>query len=499
MTLKLKNAACGPIHAAEQLTPEALEERLNAEISRGRALLSLFAHELESKIHLCALLGDRRESTIEVLLAPVTGASYAAFTPKVPQAHYFEREIAEQYDIMPQGHPWLKPVRFHEPWRKGVGVFGKKRPGPAVWEYFSMSGPEIHEVGVGPVHAGIIEPGHFRFQCHGEDVYHLEIQLGFQHRDAERMLASHPAKRLYLAETLAGDTSIGHATAYCRLAEALVGVEPAARVDAVRAIALELERLANHVGDLGALAGDTGYLPTSSFCGRIRGDLLNITALLCGSRFGRGLLTEGGVRFAISETTAKEILKRLDVAERDTAGAINLLWQSPSVLARFEEAGRITAENARDLGLVGVAARACGLKIDARTDFTSGYHRTIAPDAVTAPSGDVYARAMVRWQEIKVSFNHIRRVLGSATGEAKVKPCGAFAPGCIAISVEEGWRGELCHAAFTNAKGEITRYKVTDPSFKNWAGLALALRGQQISDFPLCNKSFNLSYCGTDL
>ena len=169
---------------------------------------------------------------------------------------------------------------------------------PGVMDFYRVEGDEVHEVAVGPVHAGIIEPGHFRFQCHGEEVFHLEIALGFQHRGIERALIGGPTRRtMYQMETIAGDTTVGHGQAYCMNMESLAGVFASPRAETVRGIALELERLANHTGDLGAIAGDVGYLPTASFCGRIRGDFLNMTALMCGSRFGRGLLRPGGIGY----------------------------------------------------------------------------------------------------------------------------------------------------------------------------------------------------------
>src|SRR5437016_1157286 len=201
-----------------------------------------------------------------------------------------------------------------------------------------QSGAEVHEVAVGPVHAGIIEPGHFRFQCHGEHVFHLEISLGYQHRGVERALLGGPnARSIHYAETLAGDTSVGHATTHCQVLEALAKCQKTPRAQTLRGIALELERLANHVGDLGALAQDVGYLPTSSYCGRLRGDFLNMTATLCGSRFGRGLIRPGGVGFDIDAAMAGDLLKRLDDAERDCKNAVELLWDSPCVIALFVE------------------------------------------------------------------------------------------------------------------------------------------------------------------
>jgi Ni,Fe-hydrogenase III large subunit len=278
---------------------------------------------------------------------------------------------------------------------------------------------------------------------------------------------------------------------------ALCHVPP--RAQSIRGIALELERLANHTGDLGALSGDIGYLPTASFCGRIRGDFLNMTALICGNRFGRGLMKPGGVEFDLDQEMADELDARLRHALKDTTTAVELLWQKPSVMARFEETGEITFETCMQLGLVGPVARACGIERDIRFDFPTGIYMFTQIPVSTWHTGDVFARAYVRWLEIQRSIEFIR-------GQLQTLPKGHIKAdlampekGSLAVSLVEGWRGEICHVAVTGEDGRFAAYKVVDPSFHNWSGLSMAMRNQQVSDFPLCNKSFNLSYCGHDL
>ena len=472
-------------------------------ITAGWRVCSYFAVPNPEGATLYCIMSSRGGSGVLGIVATRVGRSFTSLSEACPQLHLFEREIAEQCLVRPEGHPWFKPVRFQKPLCEEKGFWHDSDGGgllPGVMDYYRVEGDEIHEVAVGPVHAGIIEPGHFRFQCHGEEVLHLEISLGFQHRGIERSLIGGPSPRtMHLMETIAGDTTIGHGQAYCINMESLGGIFASPRAETVRGIALELERLANHTGDLGAIAGDVGYLPTASFCGRIRGDFLNMTSLLCGSRFGRGLLRPGGIGHDCDADTVEEIQRRLQTAREELAQAVDLLWNTPSVMARLENTGMLTETDARKIGMVGPAARACGLNRDVRRDHPYGIFRMSQIPVITATTCDVYARTLVRWLESERSLDFIAEQLRQLPRGGHLNQMKGLVNGQCAVALTEGWRGEICHVALTDDTGHFERYKITDPSFHNWSGLGLAMRDQQISDFPLCNKSFNLSYCGFDL
>lgn len=464
-------------------------------------IVSLFGTP-ESATSLCliAVLADDERGQLGAASA-IVGNRYPSVTAACPQAAPFEREIAEQCGVIPEGHPGLTPLRRHPPDHRPTGW-----PAPAspfrrdAYEFARAASDEVHEVAVGPVHAGIIEPGHFRFQAHGEEVLSLEIVLGYQHRGVEGLLETTDRSRAILvAESIAGDSVIAHASAYCGAIEAVSRCHKSARAQSIRGIALELERLANHISDLGALAGDVAYQPAAAFFGRLRGECLNMLMSISGNRYGRGLIRPGGVTFDVPPAMTDELDGRVRRLEQELRPIADLFFGTPSVQARLEGVGVVSRNACVRLGFVGPVARACELHRDVRHDHPYGVYRYTQIPVATARDGDVFARALIRWVEIQRSLEFVREQLGSLPGGDIRIACGALAPSELVVAIEEGWRGEVVHAVLTDDRGQIRRHKVTDPSFRNWAAVALAMPGNQISDFPLCNKSFNLSYAGHDL
>jgi Ni,Fe-hydrogenase III large subunit len=442
--------------------------------------------------------------TDELLVATCDAPErYPALTAQCEPFHMFEREIAEQYGIFPESHPWLKMVRYHANCRGVDDVFGNdySEDIPGRYDYYSVAGDEIHEVAVGPVHAGVIEPGHFRFNCIGERVLNLEIQLGYQHRGAEELLLTADRKRLPLiAENIAGDTSVGHSLCHAQAMEALAGIQTDDGSRIIRTIGLELERIANHVGDLGALSGDVAFLPPANYCGRMRGDFLNMSLLLCGNRFGKGLVRPGGVRFPMNDDNRRDLTDRISELKPQVNHTIDLLFATSSVRSRFEGCGVVSRTDAERLGLVGPAGRACGMAYDVRRCFSTERYEYVHIPENAESTGDVYARAKVRADEVMQSIEIIEILLSRPVETAVIDVAEmALAPDSFVVTLNEAWRGELSHCILTDSQGNIRRYKIKDPSFHNWNGLSMSLRDTGISDFPLNNKSYNLSYCGFDL
>jgi Ni,Fe-hydrogenase III large subunit len=493
------NGTAVPRAAVPSVAPRAFRDLVVAACDAGARVCELFAVAEPGGFALHALMAHDDVGRLSLLSTRLAaGGSFPSLAASLPAVQAMERALLEDHGLVPDGHPWLKALRVHPelPGGHAPAAAGRAPAHP----FFQVEGPGIHEVAVGPVHAGVIEPGHFRFQCAGETVHTLEIHLGYQHRGAlARIVAAPAAHRPAIVESLVGDGAVSHGLAHCAAVEGLTGCRVPDRARALRVVALELERISDHVGDFGALCNDVGYLPAASWCPRLRGDIQNALGLLTGHRFGRGFAVPGGLASDPGDARLAELDAVLATFAREFADVAALALDAPSVLSRFEGTGTVRTQDARALGLLGIAARASGLDRDARRDHPLPGDRAPADPTVVLGSGDVAARARIRVLEIAQSVARIRAILASpGDGPGRVVP-GPARPDAIAVGIAEGSRGQVTHVAVTGTDGELVDYRAVDPSLLDWPGLAMALRGQQISDFPLCNKSFDLSYAGHDL
>ncbi len=494
-TLRIKNTETAKIQDIPDLS---YDEFLNMSISLLKSELNhvanYFACPEGKAFRIYSIIADDSDGSIHVLSTQVDGKKpIPSLTAHHPAFHLFEREIHEIHGIRYADHPWLKPVRY-------VTDLNEKMED---YPFYSIRSGDLHEVGVGPIHAGVIEPGHFRFICNGEKVLHLEIQLGYQHRGVEKLFLEKESllERIILSESIAGDTTTGHATAFANIYESLSGYKGNPCLAFARSLALELERMAIHTGDLAALAGDVAYQLGNAVFGRLRTPIINFTQAWCGNRLGRGLVRPGRINHPFTDELAASLGKILNEYEHDYVEMSDKLFSLPGVLARFEKTGIVSREDALNAGLTGVAAKASGVCHDVRTTHHHDAYKKIKFSPMVLTTGDVYARAKVRDLEVRQSMEIVRGLIKEVPAASKNTDLSEtrLQGNSLCVSLAEGWRGCICHAAITDSKGNLVQYKVKDPSFHNWFGLALAVREQEISDFPLCNKSFNLSYCGHDL
>ncbi|MEO3874801.1 NADH-quinone oxidoreductase subunit C [Nonomuraea sp. B12E4] len=410
----------------------------------------------------------------------------------------FEREMHDLYGITPLDHPLPRRLVRHHHWPRGwYPMRADAGPPPAFgdpegpYPFVTVEGPGVYEIPVGPVHAGLIEPGHFRFSVVGETILKLKARLWFVHKGIEKLFQGRSlADGLPLAERVSGDTTVGHALAYCLAVEEATGTDVPQEAQHGRAVLLELERLYNHVTDLGALCNDVAHGILHAQAGRIREQLLRINDDVSGHRLLRGAITIGGLALRALPDPARLAAIAADVAE------ITALALGHTVVAdRFTGTAILAHQAARDLGTLGYVARASGLDRDARRDHP---FIDLGPfSSAVCTGGDVLARFQVRADEIAASVELITRLLGGLSpGEVNGPPADGASSG---VGIVEGWRGTITHRVQLAADGTLTRVKIVDPSFFNWPALPIALDGAIVPDFPLVNKSFNLSYAGNDL
>ncbi len=458
--------------------------------------VNYFGFPYEEKIKLICCIANDETHTIYVSSSLVnTSTHYPSFTSHVLAFEKFEREIHENFGVQYNNHPWLKPVRY-------ARNRANQDETIATYPFYSIASEELHEVGVGPIHAGVIEPGHFRFICNGEQILHLEIQLGYQHRGVESLFLKKDnlLQRTILAESIAGDTVVGHTTAFVNLWETLCGFEADWHLQFSRTLALELERVAVHTGDLSAMCTDIAYQLGSSVFGRLRTPIINYFQQWCGCRLAKSLIRVGKTNFVYTEELAQILLKILDAYEPDFIEMCKELFRLPSALSRFEKTGVISQDDAKKLGTVGMAARMSGINRDIRSSHPHDLYSEMQHEPIIKHHGDVYSRAQIRREEILQSIANIRKLLQNIPAYSpSTLPLSSPTANSFALSLVEGWRGEICHCAITDEQGALRCYKVKDPSFHNWLALGLAVRNNEISDFPISNKSFDFSYCGHDL
>jgi Ni,Fe-hydrogenase III large subunit len=466
--------------------------------------VAYYGYQTENKLKFICCIADDRRGDIKILSHELDNNAkkqLLSLTKDFYGMHIFEREIAENFGIDFIYHPWKKPVRYaHDRADKNQIIDN--------YPFYRIASEELHEVGVGPIHAGVIEPGHFRFLCNGEMVLHLEIQLGWQHRGIESLYLSKPSllQRTVLSESIAGDTAVGHSLAFVSLMESLGNIQTSERLNIERTIALELERIAMHIGDLGNINIGFAFQLASSVFGTLRTPVINYTQTWCGNRFGKGLNRVGGTHYPFTPELAEKLLALLQKFEKSFLPMAERTFTSPSVLMRAEKIGQVTAKQMERIGAVGMAARNAGVNRDIRKSHPfAAYKKNNSVPSQTLEAGDVWARLMLRNLEIRDSIEYIRSLISilskqesnvnKPTAEKDLK----LKPNSFCISLVEGWRGEIAHSTVTDANGKIIHYKVKDPSMHNWMALALSLRDLEISDFPINNKSYNLSYCGHDM
>lgn len=436
--------------------------------------------------------------------------AFPSLTPVIHEASTYERKIKTFFGLIPEGHPDPRSIILHENWPAGLFPLRKdfpwdSRPPEAAGEFpFRRIGGEgVYEIPVGPVHAGIIEPGHFRFSVAGEEILFLEPRLGYSHRGCEKLFETlAPADRLRLAERISGDSSYGHSLAFCLALEELGGTRPGEKAGFLRVLFSELERIGNHLGDIGAIMTDAGFNFGGAQGARLREKVMQMNEALTGSRFLRGVnRIGGGIPRQITAETARLIAGDLRGLLAEFSAVMAVADNSHSLLNRLEHTGTLPAQTARDHGVIGVAGKAVGFSVDARVDYPYAAYGTLVPEVVTETGGDVLARFTVRVREVRNSLDLARRALGglSAADDPVAPGAGALAPNSYALGIVEGWRGDIVHLVATDARGEISRVDVRDPSFLNWTALSYAAVGNVVPDFPLINKSFNLSYSGNDL
>jgi Ni,Fe-hydrogenase III large subunit/Ni,Fe-hydrogenase III component G len=438
---------------------------------------------------------------------PANDPKFPSLAAEIPAVNWQEREIQDWFGLVAEGHPNPRRVALHDNWpdvtplRKSFAMDTVLPPFEGERHVYRPTlGEGVFQIPVGPIHAGIIEPGHFNFAVAGEPILYLQLRMFYVHKGIEKRFEQLPVNRaVYLAESISGDSSFSHGTAFCQAIERAAGVEIPGRAKQMRTVLLELERIYNHVADIGAIATDVGFVVANAHASRLREVILALNEELTGSRLLRGMVCPGGVRWNWTPDQRRAYIEVLKVFEREFADLMHIIDTSDSTRDRLERTGILSPEKARDLGIVGVAGRASGVDRDVRRDHPYAAYDLASFRVPVYQEGDVLHRAQVRVDEIWQSLDLIRAVESalSEPGPHRV-PLPPIPPDRCALGAVEGWRGEILHWIRTGKDNRLERCKIKDPSLNNWPGVVEAVQGNIVPDFPVINKSFNLSYSGTD-
>jgi Ni,Fe-hydrogenase III large subunit/Ni,Fe-hydrogenase III component G len=487
---------------AHQVTASGLHAEAARLLAAGYRLALVAAHDDQDALRVVYVFSagppDRR-AELEVRLDPARPVVPSLAGLSFP-ASRFEREIHDLFGIIPDGHPFLRPLVLHQHWpqgwhpmRRDAGPPPPMQAGAEPFPFVTVDGPGVYEIPVGPVHAGLIEPGHFRFSVVGETILKMKARLWFLHRGVERLFEGQDTRTaVRLAECVSGDSAVAHNLAYCLAVEDAAQIPVPEEAARLRAMLLELERLYNHVADIGALCNDVGFGLAQARALTLREKLLRLNAEVTGHRLLRGAIRPGhtAVRRLPAGAELAEIRQRFD-------DIVTLATSNTVVMDRLKGTAVLSGADAAGIGTLGVVARASGLTLDARiahpfASLGSGFR------PAGQPGGDVLARFNVRVEEARASLTLISGLAGQASALSATAPQVLHRAGA-GLGIVEGWRGSTVHRVEISPSGELTRCKIVDPSFLNWPALSVALADTIVPDFPLANKSFNLSYAGNDL
>jgi Ni,Fe-hydrogenase III large subunit len=468
-------------------------------LAAGEAkLVSLWADGGEARMALSA----PGRADLELVSHRCVDGRFPSVGAAHPAAIRLERALCDLHGFVAVGardkRPWLDHGRW--PVRHPLGAGEAAQEAPAPYAFLAAEGPGLHQIPVGPVHAGIIEPGHFRFHASGETIVRLEERLGYAHKGVERLMSgAELARGAQLAGRVSGDSTVAYQIAFARAAEAALGIAVPRRAHWLRGLMAELERLANHLGDIGAICNDASFSLMHAHCGILRERVLRAAKQAFGHRLMMDAVAPGGVAVDLAPD-ARQGLRDLVAQVRDRFPRLVELYDNTASLQdRMVRTGVLDGELARSFGCGGVIGRASGQVFDARHDHAYAPYDELRFEAPVLHEGDVNARVWVRIREIEESLRLVTQLVDRLpAGPIRVEPVAGGGPG-EGYALVEGFRGDVFVILRLDSNGTIARCHLRDPSWFQWPLLEAAIEGNIVADFPICNKSFNCSYSGHDL